>query len=141
MESVGVINKSELIDFRDGVEADHAYIYSSWLQGLRYANDYFELIEKSAYFEHQHARIEAILKDFEVTVRIACLRDDPSVILGYCVYKNDRLDFVLVKNRWRGIGLARDLVPAGIATTTHLTKTGTSILKKHPNVRFNPYIE
>ncbi len=140
MEAAGVINKSELIDFRDGVDADHAYIYSSWLQGLRYANDYFELIEKSAYFEHQHKLIEDILNDFEVTVRIACLREDPSVILAYAVYKNDRLDWVLVKSRWRGIGLARDLVPPGITSVSHVTKVGQSLLRKHPTIRFNPYI-
>ncbi len=136
----GVVNKAELVSIRDAVEADRPFIFASWLRGLKHANDYFELIENEAYFKHQHSTIENILDDFEVTVRIACLKDDQSVILGYAVYKNTRLDWLFVKRSWRGIGLAKDLTPPNIATVSHFTKLGLSLLRKYPNVRFNPYL-
>lgn len=136
----GVINKSELVSFRDAVDADRPFIFSTWLRGNKHANDYFELVDNDAYFKHHHDLIERILDDFEVTVRVACLREDPSVILAYVVYKNERLDWVFVKKSWRSIGLARDLIPAGITTVSHVTKVGLSLLRKNPHVRFIPYI-
>lgn len=135
-----VVNKSALVEIRDAVDADRPFIFSTWLRGLKHANDYFELIENAAYFKNQHDIIERILNDFEVVVLVACLKEDPSVVLGYCVYKNERLDWVFVKKSWRSIGLARDLVPPGITTVSHFTKVGQSLLRKHPNVRFNPYL-
>lgn len=140
MDPVSGIVKSELVEIRDSVEADLAFIFSTWLRGLKHANDYFELIENEAYFKHHHDLIETILDDFEVTVKIACLKEDPSVVLGYAVYKNTRLDWVFIKKSWRSIGLARDLIPPGITTVSHITKVGRALLRKHPTVRFNPYI-
>ena len=138
--SNGVINKSELVEIRDAVDADRPFIYASWLRGLKHGNDYFELIENEAYFKHQHDTIESILDDFEVTVKIACLKEDPAVVLGYVVYKYTRLDYVFIKKSWRSIGLARDLVPKDITTVSHITKVGVSLLRKHNHVRFNPYL-
>lgn len=140
MEVAEVVNKASLVDIRDMVNDDRPFIFSTWLRGLRHSNDYFELIENEAYFKHQHDLIEAILDDFEVTVKIACLKDDPSVVLGYVVYKNTRLDWCFIKRSWRAIGLARDLVPKDITTVSHVTDVGRALLRKHPTVRFNPYI-
>lgn len=134
-----VVNKSELVDIRDGITADHSFIFASWLRGLRYGHPYFELINNDAYFKHHHAAIATILDDFEVTIKVACLKEDPDVILGYSVYRNDRLDWVFVKKRWRTIGLARDLVPPGISTVSHITSVGISLLRKHPTITYNPY--
>ena len=136
----GVVNKSQLVDIRDSIESDHNFIYASWLRGLRHGNPHFELIESEAYFKNHHEVIKSILDDFEVTVKVACLKESPDVILGYCVYKYDRLDWIFIKRSWRNIGLARDLVPEDIKTVSHVTKVGLSLLKKRPNVRFNPYL-
>lgn len=136
----GVVNKSQLVEIRDSIEADHNFIYASWLRGLRHGNAHFELIDGEAYFKNHHAVIKSILDDFEVTVKVACLKESPDVILGYCVYKYDRLDWIFIKKSWRNIGLARDLVPEDITTVSHVTKVGLSLLKKRPNVRFNPYL-
>lgn len=136
----GVVNRSQLVDFRDSIEADHNFIYASWLRGLRHGNPHFELIDGEAYFKNHHEVIKSILDDFEVTIRIACLKESPDVILGYAVFKDDRLDWVFIKKSWRHIGLARDLVPKYITTVSHVTKVGMALLKKHTNVRFNPYL-
>lgn len=140
MEAPAGVNKSELVDYRDGIEADHPFIYSTWLKGLRHANDYFELIDGEIYFKQQHSLVERILADFEVTVRVACLREDPAVILAYAVYKNDTLHWVFCKRPWRAIGLAKDLIPKDIVAVSHFTKLGRSWLRNHTNVKFNPYV-
>ncbi len=84
--------------------------------------------------------MEAILDDFETTVKVAHLRDDPDVILGYAVYKNNRLDWVHVKKSWRNIGLANDLLPKDFSTVSHISTVGLAILRKTPGVRFNPFL-
>lgn len=135
-----VVNKSELVELRAEIEADRPFIFSTWLRGLRHANDHYELIDNEAYFKHQHALIETILDDFGTTIRIACLKEDPSVILGYSVSKDNTLHWVFVKRSWRRIGLGKDLVPKDITTVSHVTKVGRDLLRKNPGIKFNPYL-
>lgn len=118
---------------------DASFIFSTWLKGLRFGNDWYGLIESKAYFAAQHKIIEAILSKDNVTVKVACLKEDPGVILGYAVYSGLRLDWVHIKKAWRNIGLMKDLVPSNITTVTHVTDSGRSILKKHLGVSFNPF--
>jgi len=75
----------------------------------------------------------------DVTVKVACMKDAPDVILGYSVYSGTRLDWVYVKDRWRGLGVAKDLVPTNITTVSHVTDTGRSILKKNSDILFDPF--
>lgn len=133
------MNKSDLLSTRPGQEADRAFIYSTWLRGLRYGNDYFELIESGAYYENQHKIIEDILDDVSTVILVACLKDDTDVILAYSVYSGDRLHYVHVKKSWRGIGIAKSLVPQFIQRVSHITKVGKSILSKSPGVVYDPY--
>lgn len=133
------MNKKDLIDIRDVVEADRGFIFATWLRGLRYGNSWFELIDSVVYFKVYHDAIEHILNKPNITIKVACLKEDPEVILGYSVYKDNRLDWVFVKKAWRSIGIAKSLVPPSVHTVTHITNVGLSILKKHQNVRFNPF--
>ena len=135
-----IVNKSELVTIRDGIESDFPFIYASWLRGYRHGNDHVALIDNDAYFREQHKTIESILSDPATSVKIACLKDQPDVILGYCVHKLVRMDWIFIKKSWRGIGLAKDLIPKDIKCVSHLTKVGFSLLRKQPNMRYNPYL-
>lgn len=134
------MQKDELISVREGVESDHPFIYASWLKGLRYGNDWFSLIESDHYYKNYHAVIEHLLNDPNTTVLIACLQEDPDVILGFSVSSGDRLHWVFVKQRWRKIGIARSLAPTQVSSVSHLTDAGKSILKRHPGVTFKPFL-
>lgn len=133
------MNKTDLVAIRDMEDGDRAFIFSTWLRGLRYGNDWFELIESGAYYTEYHRVIESLLGLSNVSVRVACLKEDPEVILGYAIHSGAKLHWVHVKTAWRGIGIAKSLVPKEISTVTHLTKVGKAILSKHPEVRFNPF--
>lgn len=135
-----VVDKKDLIAVRPGVEDDKAFIMSTWLKGLRYGNDWFELIEATAYYQKYHEAIERLLYFPDTEVKVACLKDSPDVILGYSVHTKDRFHWIFVKKSWRGIGIAKSLVPDGIASVTHLTDTGRQLLKKYPKIVFNPFI-
>ncbi len=76
-----------------------------------------------------------------VNVKIACLKEDENVVLGYSVARKinevNILDFVFVKSAWRGIGIAKSLVPSPLHVVTSLTKSGKALKPKE--VIFNPF--
>jgi len=131
--------KNELIIIRPGQMEDANFIFTTWLKGLWFGNDWFGLIDSKVYFDTQHKIIESLLSQLTTKVSVACLKDDPKVILGYSVYSGHRLHWTHVKKAWRKIGLAKDLVPKEITTVTHVTEVGRSIMKKHSNIIFNPF--
>lgn len=133
------ISRKELIAVREYVPDDRNFIFSTWLKGLRYGNDWFGLIESAAYYDNYQKVIERIVDAAETQMLIACLADQPDVILGYSVCRTDTAHYVFVKRSWRGIGIAKMLVKPSITTVTHLTETGRAVLKKYPEIKFNPF--
>lgn len=123
------------VTIRAAQESDLPFIFSTWLKGLYHGNEFFSLINKEAYFSNYHAVVTQIL--MRSTVQVACLIEDPDVVLGYSVSKGGTLHWVFVKKAWRKLGIAKMLVPASIDTVTHLTKIGQSLRK--PGWAFNPF--
>lgn len=134
------INKEELISIREYRADDKSFILATWLRGLRFGNEWFGLIGANTYYTIYHKILEAILSRPNSVIKVACLKDDESVILGYCIYAGTRLDWVFVKKAWRKIGIAKALVPTDIQEVSHLTKVGKSLLLKYPKLSFNPFI-
>lgn len=128
-----------LIDVRDGVKADLSFILATWLRGLRFGNSWFLMIESDTYFNTYHRVVETILYRATTQIKVACLKDDPEVILGYAIYDSNALHWVFVKKAWRKIGVAGRLVPSDAKTVTHLTEVGKSIIKKK-GLAFNPFL-
>lgn len=132
-----MLEKGELVAIRDAVAGDANFIFSTWLKGLRFGNPWFGLIDSKIYYATYHKVIEALLG--KTTIKVACLKEDPGVILGYAVYSGTRADWVHVKKSWRNIGLAKDLLPKDIKTFSHVTETGRTIMKNHPGIIFDPF--
>lgn len=126
------------ITIRPGKPEDSSFIFSTWLKGQYFGNDWFESVDQKVYFAYYSKYVEAILAKSNVS--IACLTDDPDVILGYAVYTlPETLHWVFVKGAWRAKGIARRLVPEAITTITGLTKPGKAIMIKK-GLRFNPWL-
>lgn len=134
------VNK-DLVTIRDAVLDDRNFILATWLKGLRYGNEWFETIDADPYYKVYSKVIENLLDRPDISVKISCLTEDPSVILGYAVYNHDALRWVHVKAAWRNIGIAKSLVPSDIRVVTHLTKVGLAIFKKYRKAKFNPFFE
>lgn len=139
------LDKSELVAVRDSTPDDKNFILATWLRGLYYGDSWFSVIPKKVFMECYHTVLENLLKRPETIVKVSCLKDDPEVVLGYAVYRDTHgvliLDYVFVKSAWRGIGIAKSLIPSNVFSVTHLTKSGYAILrKKMPNVPFNPFL-
>lgn len=134
-----MLDKSELITTRPGKMEDASFIFATWLRGLYHGDSWFKIIPKKIFMENYHRVVEKILSSPGVEVKVACLKDDPDVILGYSVYKEDRLHWIFVKISWRNIGIAKSLAPQNVLTITHLTKVGLNIMRKYPKLIFNPF--
>jgi GNAT superfamily N-acetyltransferase len=134
------INREDLIALRPGTLEDQSFIFATWLQGLRHSNDTYKLMEADAFFRQYHKVIERILTAPETTVLVACLKEAPDVIVGYSVSSGDTLHWTHVKKAWRGIGIAKSLLPAPFKVVTHVNRLGVGYLRSHPNLEFNPFL-
>lgn len=136
---------------RKAEEGDISFIFRSWLMGAYHGNrpvkgvriplgapgDYLGSIDQDAFMKGYHSHIERMLG--VSNVQVACLRDNPDVILGYSVFQPGVLHWVFVKPDWRRIGIAKDLVPEDITTVTGFSRVG-EILRKKKKLPFNPFI-
>lgn len=130
--------KTGLIHIREGVQDDWSFIYSSWRRGLFYGNKHPAGIDEAEFMRNTQEKLERIMKDSRTDIRVACLIEDPSVIVGYAVTAPSTLHWVYVKKDWRQIGLAKALVPPGTQTATHLSKLGERLKPSHWS--YNPFV-
>ena len=129
--------------------SDRNFILATWLRGLYYGDTWYSSIPKAIFMENYHRILERFLAHPGIVIKVACLKDDHEIILGYSVARQFQhgeadisvLDWIFVKSAWRKIGVAKMLLPTKLNACTHLTKTGSAILKqKLPNVIFNPFL-
>lgn len=122
-------------------DSDRSFILATWLRGLYYGDSWFSLIPKNIFMENYHTIIESIIANPNTIIKVACLKGDADVILGYTVYhdvqRGSAIDWVFTKSAWRNIGIAKMLCPDNAVACTHLTKVGRAIKPK--NCDFNPF--
>lgn len=131
-----------MITIRDYDISDKNFIYSTFLKGVYYGSDWTSAIDKATFFHAYPAVLARLLSRDGVTIRVACLTEDLTTVLGYAVLENrtNVLHFIYVKQPWRGQGIATALVAGSeISIVTHITKPGDAIRKKKKLV-FNPFL-
>lgn len=136
---MGMINR-EVYEIRPYRPEDKSFICATFLKGLYYGNDFYNLIQKDAFMEAYKAVIESLIANNLVSVM--CLKDDIDVILGYSILSKDfnALHFVFVKAAWRKQSIMRSLIPVPPVAYTHFTTLGLLLAKKmYPNSIFNPF--
>lgn len=115
-------------------------ILSRWKNSLRNGNDYFKLASPIPFHRAYDYYVRDLLNRPNCRVRLAVLSDDQDVVLGFSVTRGSTLDYVHVLSDFRRQGIGKLLVPPGIDTITHLTRTGLTIWgSKYPKWSFNPY--
>lgn len=121
--------------------SDKAFIMSTFLRGLYYGDSWFSQIDKSSFMNNYKHVVESLIDTGNTVVLVACLKDEPSVILGYSILGNElnRVHFVYVKKPWRNQGIATRLLPQSPKVITHLTNLARTLLSKYPEAIFNPF--
>jgi len=130
-----------LYDVRDSRPTDKSFILATFLRGLYYGDSWFSEIPKDIFMENYKRVVEALLNSPNVSVKVACLREDPDVILGYSILSKDftTIHWVYCKSAWRKKGIGRSLVPQFPTTYTHLSALGKSLRSKLGTAIFNPF--
>lgn len=136
------MNKNELFVIREGVQDDKNLVYASFLRGVFYGDTMYSDVSKDIFMSSYHEILDSMMSSDNIKVKVACLKDDHTVILGYSILSaaETTLHWVFTKKAWRNIGLSKCLVPDTIKAVTHLTETGKALLKRHPEVTFNPFL-
>lgn len=137
--------KKDLISIRKLDESDLNFIYSTWLNGLYYGNDFNKLMEKKLFMNKYKQLIYNLIEKPTINIKIACLKEQSDVVLGYSIGESDNiLHYIFVKPAWRKIGIGTDLLPEkwdSISIYPPITQTGFNIIgHKYKHIRFDPYI-
>jgi hypothetical protein len=132
-------NFNGLYDIRDFREGDRSLIMATFLRGLYYGESHFSEIPKDVFMKAYHPYVSAMPTAKNITIKVACLPDDPDTIIGYSVLTADTIVWVFVKGPWRQKGVAKSLVPSHPKYVGHLTKLGRMLLSKVNNPSFNPF--
>jgi len=83
---------------RNHEETDYPFLFATYLQNNWYDKTNSTILKKDMWMSLQHKRLEKVLES--QPVKVACLQEDPDVILGYAFHDNDK-PFVYVKLAWR----------------------------------------
>jgi GNAT superfamily N-acetyltransferase len=126
-----------------GAEAgDRNFVIKSFLLGLYYGESWFSAIPKDIFMLNYKSIASALVDSPKNLVVVACLPDDPTVILGYSILSADgtTIHWVYVKQPWRRRGIMTKLLPVSALTITHLTALGQTLKNKlKPGLIFNPF--
>jgi len=126
------------IQIRDLTTADEPFVYSTMLRSLYYGNSYYNSILQSKFFQMYPIVIRNLIA--KSAVRIACLPDEPDVILGYALLEPNIIHFVYVKEAWRKQGVAKALTTDHTAQfVTHITKIGNAI-RLNKKLELDPFL-
>lgn len=118
---------------------DRSFVMATFLKGLYYGEMGLELVPKDIFMANYRKVAEMLIARSQV--KIACLKEDPDVILGYSILSPDfqGIHWVYVKSAWRSRGIARSLTPQFPSYATHMTKLGRSLMSKFENFIYNPF--
>lgn len=127
------------VQIRPGKAEDRNFIISTWLKGQLYGEPFFAGVPKEIFFDQFSRQIERILAEPAVQVDVACLPEDPDVILAYIVFSGPSIAWAFTKQAWRGQGLLNKLTqPRAFKVASSVTRPGRAIMNKK-QLQFNPW--
>ncbi len=134
-------NFKGLYDVRDVKDSDKSFILATFLRGLYYGDSWFNRIPKEIFMDNYKLVAQALVNGDRVIIKIACLKEDPDVILGYSMLSADyqTIHWVYVKSAFRLRGIGRTLLPERPVAVSHLSDLGVTLLNKYPETIFNPF--
>lgn len=130
-----------LFNVRDGRTGDVPFIISTFLKALYYGDSWFSSIPKDVFMDNYKLVAQSLMQGANTVVKVACLPEDPDVILGYSILSADFqvIHFVYVKRHWRFRGIATALTPRHPTAVTHMTTQALPLMSKLSPAIFNPF--
>lgn len=108
--------------YRQPIQADHPFIYNSWLKSFRTYSSWATQVAPTIFFANHKMVIAKLLE--EAGVLVACNPDLPDQIFGYAVFTQTGsnvtvLHYVYVKHPFRKMGVAGGLVATVRSESNH----------------------
>lgn len=126
------------VNIRPFLASDKPFLFSTMLRGLYHGNSFYNEIEQDAFYANYSNVVERLLE--RATVSVACLPDEPDVILGYAITTPGVLHYCFTKHAFRHQGIQRKLwADAKIKSCSHLTHSVMPI-KLLKQWVFNPFL-
>lgn len=132
------------IELRVAKPEDLNFIFATWLKSYRHSSQFARRISNTVFFTWHHKVIERLIGR-GAQISVAHPKGEPDVILGYgCAELFDGqpvVHFIYVKKPFRRMGVATKLLE-GLTPTlfTHWTADTEWIVKKRPELMYNPYL-
>lgn len=115
-------------------------IFSRWLRSLRFGNHYFTMIDSTTYFDTYHRYIQSLFLRPTSAIRLAVLKDNHDVCLGWSFSEPNKLHYVHVQRDYRRHGICSQLMPKPMTSFSHITRQWYDIWKnKYKDAIFNPF--
>lgn len=132
---------SNLYQMRDYKNTDKSFVMATFLRGLYYGDSWFGQIPKRIFMENYKKVAEAIIANPNTVIKVACLKDDEDVIIGYSMLSADysTIHWVFVKSAFRKQGIGKALVPQYPTAVSHLSDVGRKLLSRFTDCIFNPF--
>lgn len=110
-------------------QRDSPMLYATWRNALWFDTPGREQSQNHKFFRQATRLIKTILSSTDTAVHIACLSDDPNMILGASVINKNNLVWVYVKPDYRAKGIATMLARGAVTVSNPSTKIGKAIVK------------
>lgn len=142
MSQPPAIEPQELYILRGMTLEDRNFVFQTWIRGVRKAA-HLRLVPSEDFKRTASQVIRTILQSSKVAV--LCDLEDPSLVIGYVIYSEDRARFLIhgiyVKGLFRGLGIARHAVnQLAQQRQVIVTEFGPLQVKLLPKtVFYNPY--
>lgn len=110
-------------------DLDAPCLFSTWRNNLWFDIQRDEN-HADQFYKAANRHIKYILGEPDTKVRIACLKEDPDIILGYSVINKTNLEWVYVKEDYRNKGIATLLTKQAKTISIPATRLGEKIAKQ-----------
>lgn len=140
---------SEEVIIRDFQQDDLNFILSTWLKSYRLDSKFTNFIRNSVFYPWHERLIKKILARENTRPYVACLKEDPFVILGYLITEGPVVHFAYVKGPFRRMGIFKTMMKAAAIDLqapgerinyTHHTQDMNWLSEKYPTLNFHPYL-
>lgn len=112
-------------------DIDYGFIISSWPNGAYYSPAKPIVTSKKEFFKSMSDQIDKHIKSSNIL--IACMEDQPTSLMGFCVIDKGSLEWIYVKELFRRQKIAALLLKNQNVrefNTKNITKLGEKIMKE-----------
>jgi GNAT superfamily N-acetyltransferase len=135
------------IQKRELKESDRDFVFSSWLFSFKGASPFAKRIRGKDFYKNHQKVIENIIERPTLMTCVACLEDDPDVILGFIIWEQDQgtvsVHYIFVKEIYRGNGVGaflwEEIPKKEVIYASHLTYPVVKFFNQNESLHYDPY--